>query len=433
MEEKELFDSIKSLLLKNMEKGGGRKKSYFHFTRPSPGTYPYQYFWDTCFHVYILCALGEASMAKSHIESLMALQKEDGFIGHMIYWDRLKPNRLPDLLQSLPRFRNLYKSHMSALIQPPLLAQAVQRIYNITGDKAFVEKLMPGLKKYYQWLAKNRDFDDTFLLTIISPYESGMDWKPSFDIPLDFTEGKATKKLFRKVTWVDFRNFLNNYKLERIWEQDYFLVKDAGFNTIYAQNLETMACLCELTGDGEITYFKELSEKVTQAILKLMYHEKDAAFYDLYGKNNEPIRILTPTIFYPVVLEGIPAEIKTSVIKEHFFNKDEFQSKYPIPSVAMKESAFNPNESVYIWRGPTWIVNNWFLHKFLMENEYSREARSMVESIKTLIAKSGFREYYNPFTGEGYGAKEFTWAGLVADMMLMEQGRWNDIEKNKKD
>ncbi|WP_439673173.1 hypothetical protein [Cupriavidus necator] len=33
------------------------------------------------------------------------------------------------------------------------------------------------------------------------------------------------------------------------------------------------------------------------------------------------------------------------------------------------------------------------------------------------IERSGFREYYNPFSGEGYGAKDFTWSGLVIDMV----------------
>ena len=41
----------------------------------------------------------------------------------------------------------------------------------------------------------------------------------------------------------------------------------------------------------------------------------------------------------------------------------------------------------------------------------------MLESIKELIEKSGFREYYNPNTGKGYGAMDFTWSGLVVDMM----------------
>lgn len=46
-----------------------------------------------------------------------------------------------------------------------------------------------------------------------------------------------------------------------------------------------------------------------------------------------------------------------------------------------------------------------------------REAENMTEVVMQLISKGGFREYYNPFTGEGYGAPDFTWSGLVVDMM----------------
>lgn len=105
----------------------------------------------------------------------------------------------------------------------------------------------------------------------------------------------------------------------------------------------------------------------------------------------------------------------------HFFDSEEFDTPFPIPSVAKNHTSFNPTESIYIWRGPTWIVSNWFLHQFLMEKGYNKEADELIDSIKKLIDKSGFREYYNPFTGEGYGAKDFTWAGLVTDMIQMQQ------------
>ena len=96
---------------------------------------------------------------------------------------------------------------------------------------------------------------------------------------------------------------------------------------------------------------------------------------------------------------------------------------YPIPSVAKNHPSFDPTATMYIWRGPTWIVNNWFMHQFLMENGYEKESKRLIDSIRSLIEKSGFREYYNPFTGEGYGAKDFTWAGLVLDMIQMEEKR----------
>lgn len=97
MTDEEIAKKIKKVLYENMIKGEltGRGMR-FHYTKPSPETYPFQFFWDTCFHVFIWCALGEHKMAKEHLKSLFAMQKDDGFIGHMIYWDRLKPGRVSD-------------------------------------------------------------------------------------------------------------------------------------------------------------------------------------------------------------------------------------------------------------------------------------------------------------------------------------------------
>jgi hypothetical protein len=50
--------------------------------------------------------------------SLFALQGENGFVGHMIYWERILPGRLVDIFQSKPGLK-LFHSHTSALVQPP--------------------------------------------------------------------------------------------------------------------------------------------------------------------------------------------------------------------------------------------------------------------------------------------------------------------------
>ena len=426
MTNEQLAERVQKLLMDNMVTGGGEDKPEFHFTRPSPGRYPYQFFWDTCFHAFIWCSLGDPNMAKKHIRSLFAFQKEDGFVGHMIYWDRLKPGRFADYFQSRPGIKKFFRSHMSAIIQPPLAAQAVERIYNTSGDKDFLKEMLPKLKAQYNWLVKNRDFDGDGLLTIISPFESGMDWKPTFDVPLNFKPQKANIKLFWKVIGVDFRNYINNYNLQKIRRKNYFLVKEVGLNAIYSENLRVMAHLCDLLNDNNAANYNDLATKVDNSMMKLMYNEEDAAFYDIFDKDNKQIKILTPTIFYPVVLEGIPTEVRDKVLENHFFKGDEFDTKFPVPSLATKEAAFDPGASDYIWRGPTWIVNNWFLHKFLVNKGYGEEAEKLVESIKGLIEKSGFREYYNPFTGEGYGAKDFTWCGLIVDMIETEKTARNN-------
>ena len=40
-------------------------------------------------------------------------------------------------------------------------------------------------------------------------------------------------------------------------------------------------------------------------------------------------------------------------------------------------------------------------------------ADKIAERTLAMIKKSGFREFYNPYTGKGMGAKSFGWSTLV--------------------
>lgn len=124
-----------------------------------------------------------------------------------------------------------------------------------------------------------------------------MDWKASYDPLLKFTKGKASLLLFWKVLQVDAHNFLKGYNLPRIYKSNRFIVKDAAFNTIYAQNLRIMAGLCQLVGDEEGQHFLRQAVKTEKNILRYMYDEKDAAFYDLHGHHFEKLRVRTATLF----------------------------------------------------------------------------------------------------------------------------------------
>lgn len=57
-------------------------------------------------------------------------------------------------------------------------------------------------------------------------------------------------------------------------------------------------------------------------------------------------------------------------------------------------------------------IENWWKVLEARAMNYSgmiEEAHKLAEITVSLIEKSGFREYYNPLTGEGYVAKNFTW------------------------
>lgn len=429
MTDNELKNEVKTLLLSNVSEGYSKLlDKHYCYIQPSAGTYPFQYWWDTCFHIFILSDLREIELAKRNFQSLFSQQEENGFIGHMIFWKKTLPTKWSDVLQAKPTLHQI-RPHMSALIQPPLVAQALKRIYDKSQDKNFVKEMLPKLIKYFTWLEENRDFDRDGLISIITPFESGMDWNPIFD-PVVGHYGIADKKLFLKVVSVDFRNFMYRYDLKKIYHENYFIVKDVIFNSAYGLDLYTMYELCSLVKDEHAEHYKARYQKVVKRMMQIMYDEKDKAFYNVYGKDNKKLKVLAPSTFFPLVFADIiPESVARDVFDTHLLSNEEFWTPYPIPSIAQNHPAFDPTESHYIWRGPTWIVFNWFLYRCLLTRNYTKEADKIMQTVIELIKKSGFREYYNPYTGEGYGAKQFTWSGLIVDMMRirneynMEQGK----------
>lgn len=413
----DIREAVRDMLRANMHEGySERFQTEYCYIQPSPTTYPYQYFWDTCLHVFMLTALDEHDLAKRNMRSLFAMQDEDGYVGHMLHWGRVRPAVWRDIFQSRPT-REIFRSHMTALIQPPLVAQTVQRIHMGTKDNSFLAEMLPKLKRYFDWLADHRDLDGDGLLTIISPFESGMDWKPTIDPLVGFSHGVADWRLYWRVVRTDARNFLNRYDISTLKRKRYFLMKEVAFNTIYAQNLRALAQLCEEFDDGDAARYHALADRVDKSLIGHMYDEEEAAFYDIDARTGSKIRIMTPTIFFPLVVRTMPDEITDTLIDRHFSKGNEFKTPFPIPSVALDDPSFNPHESRYLWRGPTWVFYNWFVYQCLFYRGYRDEAATLQDTILQLIRKSGFREYYHPFSGEGLGAQHFTWSGLVVDML----------------
>jgi hypothetical protein len=88
---------------------------------------------------------------------------------------------------------------------------------------------------------------------------------------------------------VDASNFLRQYDLPRIRERGAFLVKEVAFNTIYACDLRALAALCAtVVLPDRATHYERSAKRAADAILRLMYDEETAAFYDLQGGTNLP-------------------------------------------------------------------------------------------------------------------------------------------------
>jgi len=66
---------------------------------------------------------------------------------------------------------------------------------------------------------------------------------------------------------------------------------------------------------------------------------------------------------------------KTDRLIAHLTNRDEFWCDHPLPTVALNDPKFNPNQ---MWRGPTWVnINHLFIEGLARAGLYRTRARTM--------------------------------------------------------
>jgi hypothetical protein len=92
-----MTDAVRALYDRNRQRGFAEWcRREYDFVCPSMGTYPFQWFWDSCFHAV---ALAHFDIERSRIEmrSLLANQQPDGFVAHVTFWQR---ERFEELLST---------------------------------------------------------------------------------------------------------------------------------------------------------------------------------------------------------------------------------------------------------------------------------------------------------------------------------------------
>jgi len=405
---RKIVDEAKAILWKNRKEGSVEwNGSGYSYVCPSIELYPFQWLWDSCFHAIVLTYF-DINLAKQEIVNLLLTQHDDGFIPHTILWGNRESGPYWIFLQSKSPY------HHSSYIQPPVMAQAVKAIFDRSGDIDFLKQILPNLRRYYLWL-QNRDFDNDGLISIIAPWESGLDESPAYDLALGFPENP-----YWSARTLDLRYAEVKYEIKKIMDLDLFDVEDVLVNSIYAQGLKVLSELYGFIGNQEENVrFKSLANRVEKSIIDKCYI--DGCFYNLVTKNNKemPAMVLTVISLMPLILDNIERDKVDSLIMKHLLNPEEFWLPYPIPSVARSERSFDPiyKGQDWLWKGPTWINTNWFIVQGLLKHGYKEIACEVIRRTLELVSRSGFREFYNPWTGEGYGATDFGWSTLVVDLL----------------
>lgn len=436
---KELYEGAKNVL-----EGNWNGK----FTIPSATLYPHQWSWDSCFS-----AIGNSYFnsyrAMKELEYLFDAQWKNGMIPHIVFNEKEKTYFPSAKFYEIKRSPNAPR-HIgtSGMTQPAVHAIACFYIYHNSEDKArskeFLTKVYPNLLNFHRYLMTERDPEKSGLVTIFHPWESGRDDSPIWDDVLSRIKITNLPKFKRlDILAVDgaadtipsdeeYNKFIYlidlmksyNYDESVMYEKFPFKIKDVSFSGILYVANKFLLQIASLIGEDS----HEISEWISR--IEQNFHKffstsssgnglevSDSLYYDYDLIISDRIIKRTVSSLSPIYSGLISNQEAEAIVK--YLSDADFCAEYDtIASADEKEAYFKP---VAYWRGPIWINTNWALWLGLLQYGYNERAERLRQGVFKLVANQGFREYYDPTTGEGLGGKNFSWtAALVIDMIMMK-------------
>jgi len=405
------------------------------FTKPGPRQYPHQWNWDSA---VIALGLSHYDLPRALIEirSLISGQWRDGMIPHVVY------HLTPSDYFPYPAFWQIENSPhapsvaTSGITQPPLLASMIRAIHARTPIPDFIREIYPALLRWHRWLHTARDVDQSGFACLIHPWESGTDDSPRWlaamaaitptDVP-QFRRGD-TKHVAaaERPHHADYERFVHlidvfrrhRYEPSALLTQSPFLVQDILFNSIlYRADDDLRALALEITqpSDEIDSWLKKMRANFDARF----WDETRHLYFDYNARAQTPIRVNTAMTFAPLYAGLITAERAAQLIDEHWLNPAEYGKgepvHYALTSTSQSEAAW---EARRYWRGPVWIVYNWLMIVGLKRYGYHDLADLLRHDSLTLIARSGFCEYYDPRDGSGCGSPDFSWPAALAIELL---------------
>jgi hypothetical protein len=363
---------------------GSRAGVEYAYTRPSPERYRWQWYWDSCFAAIVWRRL-EPDRSRQELSTLLRAAREDGFIGHTVFWDG--PVR---------GVRRLYYNVVdeddltTATIQPPMLAWAWRAA---VGDPA----AEPGIVAHHEWARRERDLEGDGLLWLVQPDESGLDASPQFD-PIWGYRAQGLPGFLELV----YRNRRLGFRIAS--------VRDAG-GPVVCEVLTNV-----LHGLSELALGRP---SVTGALVERLYDEQLGLFLPVASPPAVGRIPVTWSALSPLALPDLPEAIGRRLVEEHLLSP-RFWTPVAPPSVATDEPSFSLHEHTLglrrYWRGPTWVNSAWLIWLGLVRLGYRAEAEALAGGIQRAVLSSGLREFYNPRDARGMGAREFAWSALALEL-----------------
>ncbi len=311
--------------------------------------------------------------------------------------------------------------------KPPLAAWAVWSVYKSTGDKDFLEEMYPKLIAYHNWWYRNRDYDKNGIaeygamvhefnrskkeVILAAAWESGMDNAPRFDVN-GYGESDIGVDVFENK---DDNGELLGYSINQ---------ESVDLNGyLYAEKCFLKSMAQVLGNEEDANRYEKQGENLREYVRDNMFDEETGFFYDLQISDDGSRKKLLvnrgkgPEGWIPLWAKLATAKQANQVV-DNMLCKDKFNTVMPLGTASLDNPSFESNE---YWRGPVWLDQALFGVEALENYGYHKEAAEMAlklfENAEGLMGDGPIRENYNPLTGQGLNATNFSWSASAYYLM----------------
>jgi len=352
--------------------------------------------WDTYFSA-LMARPDNKALAYANACAITAEVTEDGFV---------------------PNFGAANNDKSRDRSQPPVGSYAVLQIFRSYGETDFAGALFDPLLRWNRWFAQRRMLENGQLCWGSDLYEpvNGKYWELS---RVGDTQGAALE------SGLDNSPMYDNMPFDG--EGHIMLLADVGLTGLYILDCESLAALAEALGREEAAELRARTARV-KAGLEGLWDEESGIYCNRRLDTGAFEHRYSPTNFYALFSDRVSSEHCDRMLREHFFNPEEFMGEFMLPSIARNDPAYSDQD---YWRGRVWAPMNYLVYLALRKHNCKEACRVLAEKSRALLLGEWMKyghvhENYNADTGEGcdVGSSDrfYHWGALLGLIALMEDG-----------
>jgi hypothetical protein len=410
-------------------------------TLPSRAQYPHQWSWDSAF-ISIGLAHVDPARARQELSSLFGGQWSSGRVPQIIFNAAADPDAYfpgPNFWRSAGA-AGAPAAATSGIVQPPVHARAVLATYLADESSAESEEFLraryPQLRAWHDYLYRYRTLGGAGLVAIVHPWESGLDNSPMWDHVLTGaqapTEQAATRRrdlvhveAGHRPTDADYLAYVNlasHYRdvgyADTNLTDHRFVVEDPLFNALLLDAELCCARIAEILG-GDPSPHEQAAQRLHHAMRSCLWDARHGWFAARDVRTGALSEVATVGSLVPLLDPWLDADTRQALLDLAWSPGFLGGCDYPLPSTALDSERFDRHR---YWRGPTWINTNWLVWQAARQAGATNLADRIAESSLALVTRGGFREYFDPISGAGLGAEDFSWsAALTLDFLHHQQ------------